>query len=140
MPLPETVMTPMGEQSFNQAVRWHLPTMLRWIDENRDATYVPGGDLVGSILRIAAERIERLTANQLEDLLGVDLQHHPDKKILDRLDKIEIMLGIKEPPVSIHQWRDIYRYNGHYADGRQCRLCNIEEVDGMDPVCKGSTT
>jgi hypothetical protein len=56
---PETVETPMGEQPFAQAVRWHLPTVLRWIIHNRNAERTPDGSLVGEVLRIAAETIER---------------------------------------------------------------------------------
>jgi len=55
---PQTVQTPMGEQPFDQAVRWHLPTMLRWLDHNRGAARTPDGTLVGEMLRRAAETIE----------------------------------------------------------------------------------
>lgn len=40
-------------------VKWHVPTILRWIDENRSAAYTPGGDLVGTVLRHAADMIEQ---------------------------------------------------------------------------------
>jgi hypothetical protein len=55
---PETVETPMGVEPFDQAVRWHLPTMLRWLDHNRDAARLPDGTLVGEMLRAAADTIE----------------------------------------------------------------------------------
>lgn len=55
----ELVETPIGSQPFDQAVRWHVPTMLRWIDHNRTADRVPSGDLVGEVLRTAANMIER---------------------------------------------------------------------------------
>jgi hypothetical protein len=55
---PETVETPMGVQPFDQAVRWHLPTILRWLIHNRDADRAPDGTLVGEVLRAAAEKIE----------------------------------------------------------------------------------
>lgn len=61
-----TVNTPCGPETHEKAVGWHLPTMLRWIDENRAATHMPSGDLVGTVLRIAAERIERLTEREAQ--------------------------------------------------------------------------
>jgi hypothetical protein len=56
---PATVSTPFGDEPFEQAVLWHLPTMLRWIDHNRGAVRTPDGTLVGQVLRAAADRIER---------------------------------------------------------------------------------
>lgn len=64
---PETVATPCGEEPFEQAVRWHLPTVLRWIVYNRDAVRVPSGELVGTVLQIAADRIERLAPTHSEN-------------------------------------------------------------------------
>lgn len=61
---PETVETPLGTQSFSQAVRWHMPTQLRWLDYNRGADYMPGGDMVGSVLRACADRLESLAARK----------------------------------------------------------------------------
>jgi hypothetical protein len=55
-----TVKTPMGEQPHSKALGWYLPTMLRWIDDNRSAVQMPDGQLVGTVLRTAAERIEWL--------------------------------------------------------------------------------
>ena len=56
---PATVQTPLGEEPFERAVRWHMPTMLRWLDHNQDACYMPSGDLVGTVLRAAANALER---------------------------------------------------------------------------------
>jgi hypothetical protein len=61
---PETVETPLGTQPFKQAACWHMPTQLRWLDHNRDANYMPGGDMVGSVLRACADRLESLAARR----------------------------------------------------------------------------
>jgi len=55
---PEYVETPLGRQPYDQAVRWHLPTILRWIDHNREEPRVPSGELTGSVLRVAATVLE----------------------------------------------------------------------------------
>jgi hypothetical protein len=55
---PEFVQTPCGLEPFKQAVQWHLPTILRWMNHNRDASRTPDGSLVGAVLQCAADKLE----------------------------------------------------------------------------------
>jgi len=63
---PETVQTPMGEEPFEQAVKWHLPTILRWLAHNRSAAHCPDGTLVGVMLESAACSIEHKVERMVE--------------------------------------------------------------------------
>lgn len=45
---------------------WYLPDQLRWLDENRDAGYMPCGQLVGITLRQCADIMEDLQRQLIE--------------------------------------------------------------------------
>jgi hypothetical protein len=65
------VSTPMGDEPFDQALKWHLPTMLEWLRHNRHARTMPDGSLIGEMLRVAAERIDSLSRKVNEKHSGI---------------------------------------------------------------------
>lgn len=55
------------EQPLVEPLKWHMPTMLRWLAENIDAPRMPDGTLTGRFLYAVAENIEHRTQGASDD-------------------------------------------------------------------------
>lgn len=62
----EIVETPLGPEPHEQAVKWHLPTILRSIAAKSTMGYDDSGSLASDSIRAAADKLEQQAAD-LED-------------------------------------------------------------------------
>jgi hypothetical protein len=55
-----------------QRIGWYLPDQLRWLDDNRDAAYMPCGQLVGVTLRQCADLLESQAEQRRQAAQGTE--------------------------------------------------------------------